>query len=261
MKRYLLSGMVVLGIISSLVMAQTFGVKKVPPKPHEYGNVTINNYSEKNNIAPVVFNHWLHRARYTCRLCHVDIGFAMQAGGTGIKEADNKGGLYCGACHNGKEAFSAEEKDIFGNVKKNCDLCHSYGKDVKFQKDFYDFVKGFPRARFGNKVDWLKAEGDHLITLKDYLEGISIKRKALKIPLDTELKAKEIGMPDIIFSHEKHAVWNGCELCHPDIFGVKKGSTVYSMQDIFNGKYCGACHGKVAFPNNDCRLCHTKDVS
>ncbi|RME69400.1 MAG: hypothetical protein D6778_00550, partial [Nitrospirae bacterium] len=54
--------------------------------------------------------------------------------------------------------------------------------------------------------------------------------------------------------------WNGCELCHPDIFGVKKGATHYSMQDIFNGKFCGACHGKVAFALYDCRLCHTKDV-
>jgi c(7)-type cytochrome triheme protein len=247
-------------VMCSLVMAQTFGIKKRPPKPHEYGNILINNYSEKNNIAPVVFKHWLHRSKYTCRLCHVDIGFAMQARGTGIREDDNKNGLYCGVCHNGKESFAPEEKDILGNVKKNCDRCHSYGREVKFKYDFYDFKRKFPRSRFGNKIDWLKAEEKGLIKLKDYIEGVSFKRKPLKIPKETELKAKEVGMPDIIFSHKKHAVWNGCELCHPDIFGIKKGVTVYSMQDIFNGKYCGACHGKVAFPNTDCRLCHTKDV-
>ncbi len=243
-----------------MVFAESFGVKKRMPKPHEYGNIVINNYSTEKNIAPVVFNHWLHRAEYTCRLCHVDIGFAMQAGGTGITEDDNKNGLYCGACHNGDEAFGPEEKDIFGNIKKNCDRCHSYGKKVKFEKDFYKFTKGFPKARFGNRVDWLKAEQMGLIKLKDYLEGISIKRKPLASPEDEVLDAKELEMPDIIFSHKKHAVWNGCELCHPDIFGVKKGATKYSMQDIFNGKYCGACHGKVAFPNYDCQLCHTKEV-
>jgi len=247
-------------IISSLVMAQTFGIKKRPPKPHEYGNILINNYSEKNNIAPVVFKHWLHRSKFTCRLCHIDIGFAMQANGTGIREDDIRHGLYCGTCHNGRIAFAGQEKDKEGNIKKNCDRCHSYGKDVKFKYDFYDFVRKFPRSRFGNKVDWLKAEEKGLIKLKDYIEGVSIKRKPLKIPKETELRAKEAGMPDIIFSHEKHAVWTGCELCHPDIFGIKKGVTVYSMQDIFNGKFCGACHGKVAFPNTDCRLCHTKDV-
>jgi len=241
-------------------MAQSFGVKKRPPKPHEYGNVLINNYSEKNNIAPVVFKHWLHRSKYTCRLCHIDIGFAMQAGGTGIREDDNKHGLYCGTCHNGKEAFASKERDPQGNVKKNCDRCHSYGKEVKFKYDFYEYTKNFPRSRFGNKVDWLKAEKKGLIKLKDYIEGVSIKRKPLQIPKETELTAKEVGMPNIIFSHKKHAVWNGCELCHPEIFGIKKGVTVFSMQDIFNGKFCGACHGKVAFPNIDCRLCHTKDV-
>lgn len=245
---------------SSMVFAQTFGVKKRMKRPHEYGNIVLNNYSERNNIAPVVFNHWLHRAEYTCRLCHVDLGFAMEAGTTGITEDDNNNGLYCGGCHDGKEAFGPEGKDIMGNVSKNCYRCHSYGKKVKFEKNFYSFVKGFPKARYGNRVDWLKVEEQGLVKLKDYLEGITIKRKSLVETKDIDIRAKQMGMPDIIFSHKKHGVWNGCELCHPEIFGVKKGSTVYSMQEIFDGKYCGSCHGKVAFPNTDCQLCHSKSV-
>ena len=68
-------------------------------------------------------------------------------------------------------------------------------------------------------------------------------------------------MPDIIFSHRKHTVWNGCELCHPEIFvGVKKGSSRYSMATIFEGNSCGACHNMVAFPLTDCQRCHTKAV-
>ena len=67
-------------------------------------------------------------------------------------------------------------------------------------------------------------------------------------------------MPSIILSHDKHSVWNGCELCHPQIFPIRKGEKVYDMQDIFDGSFCGACHGSVAFPNTDCRLCHTEDV-
>lgn len=243
----------------SVVYAQ-IGVKKRMPRPHEFGNVVINNYSEKNNMAPVVFNHWLHRAKYTCRLCHVDIGFVMQAGGSGIKEADNKKGQFCGACHNGTEAFALEVKDVIGNVSKNCQRCHSYGKEVKFERDFYAFVKDFPKSKFGNKINWLGAEEIGLVKLKDYLEGFSIKRRALAVPKDIELKSKELGMPDIIFSHKKHTVWIGCELCHPEIFGIKKGTTRFSMQEIFDGKYCGACHGKVSFPTHDCQLCHTKEV-
>lgn len=59
------------------------------PPPAEYGRVVIAGGSEAARIAPVVFDHWVHRARYTCRLCHVDVGFAMKGGATGITAADN----------------------------------------------------------------------------------------------------------------------------------------------------------------------------
>ena len=71
-------------LFTSLADGETTGIRRKKLKPHEYGNVVINNFSEKNNIAPVVFPHWLHRSKYTCRVCHVDIGFAMKAGETGI---------------------------------------------------------------------------------------------------------------------------------------------------------------------------------
>lgn len=244
----------------TVVSAQTFGTKKREPKPNEYGNVVINNYSEKARLAPVEFSHWLHRAKYTCRLCHVDLGFAMETGQTLIREEDNRNGLYCGACHNGKLSFSVNERDRENQTVTNCDRCHSVGKDIQLEVDFYDFTNQFPRSRFGNRVDWLKAEDRGFIKLKDYLRGVSIKRDKLTVPPDVEIEAKAAEMPDIIFSHEKHAVWNGCELCHPQIFAIQKSGTVFDMQKIFDGKYCGACHGKVAFTNMDCQLCHTKQV-
>ena len=100
-----------------------------------------------------------------------------------------------------------------------------------------------------------------LIKLKDQVEGISIKRQAIPNPKDFDIKSTILGMPDTIFSHKIHAEINGCELCHPEIFvGVKKGMTKYTMAEIYDGKYCGACHIKVAFPLIDCQRCHTKPV-
>ena len=262
-RRMLMWGCCVLAgyfLLSFLADVHAFGVKKKRPKLHEYGNVVINNYSTEKNIAPVVFKHWLHRTRYTCRLCHVDIGFAMKAGETEVTEADNRMGLYCGACHNGKEAFGNTAKTSSGTVVETCDRCHSFGKNASSKNDFYAFRKQFPPERFGNGIDWLKSEDQKLIVLKDHLEGVSIKRFKIQEPKEFDLKAEEDNMPDIIFSHKKHTVWNGCELCHPEIFGVKKDSVPYSMQEIFNGQYCGVCHGTVAFPNIDCQRCHTKAV-
>ena len=260
---YFVGFSILVGILLTafLTDVHAFGVKKRRPKLNEYGNVVINNFSDKAKMAPVVFQHWLHRSKYTCRLCHVDIGFAMQAGGTGITEADNNAGMYCGACHNGKEAFGNQEATSLGATVSTCDRCHSLGKGIKFKNDFYEFRKQFPPERFGNGIDWLKAEEQGLLNLKDYLEGVSIKRARITEPQEFEISAKEPNMPDIVFSHKKHSVWNGCELCHPEIFGVKKGAAPYNMQEIFAGQYCGVCHGKVAFPNIDCQRCHTKSVA
>ncbi len=53
--------------------------------------------------------------------------------------------------------------------------------------------------------------------------------------------------------------WNGCEVCHPEIFmGRKRGATKYSMQEIEQDKFCGACHTTVAFPVEDCGRCHSQ---
>lgn len=253
-------------ILATVAYAQT-GVKKKRLRPHEYGRVIIGNFSVKAGLAQVEFGHWLHRAKYTCRLCHVDIGFAMTAGGTEIRAADNEQGYYCGACHNGKpgtdgkNVFAACSSSAAPTDKNRCLRCHSVGMDVKPENDFRSFTKGFPKGRFGNGIDWEKAQAEGFVKPIDYLEGTSIKRAALSARDDFALSPRVEAMPDIIFSHKKHTVWNGCESCHPEIFiGVKRGITKYSMVEIFEGKYCGVCHTSVAFPLMDCQRCHSKPV-
>lgn len=247
-------------IFLGLSLAQT-GVKKRRPLPYEYGRVELNNFSEDADRAPVVFDHWLHRAKFTCRLCHVDIGFAMQAGATGVKALDNMQGYYCGACHNAKTAFASCSTTLGQQDPRKCERCHSGGKRVAKKYDFRSFTAGFPKGRFGNGIDWEKAEATGKIAPVDFLEGVSILRDSLVVQKDFDISAKVAGMPEIIFSHKKHTVWNGCEVCHPEIFiGVKKGKTQYSMTEIYEGKYCGTCHVNVAFPLLDCQRCHTKQV-
>jgi c(7)-type cytochrome triheme protein len=254
-------------VVAGPAFAEQSGSKKRRPLPPEYGRVVINNGSEKAGMAAVSFDHWYHRARYTCRLCHVDVGFAMKPGATGIKAADNQAGFYCGACHNGKlvvdgrAVFESCGKALIGENRQACLRCHSVGKNVTPSIDFKAFTKGLPVGRLGNGVDWEKAEEAGLVKPSDFLEGVSIPRQPMTAQKDFALTAKLQGMPEIIFSHKKHTVWNGCELCHPEIFvGVKKGATKYSMVEIFDGKYCGACHMTVAFPLTDCGRCHTRPV-
>ena len=86
-----------------------------PEVQAEYGDVVLNNYSDKAGMRPVVFPHWFHRVRYRCKACHADLGIKFKAGGNDINMVKVIDGQYCGACHNGRVAWSVE----------NCDLCHS----------------------------------------------------------------------------------------------------------------------------------------
>ncbi len=81
----------------------------------EYGDVVMNNFSDASGMRPVVFPHWFHRVRFTCKVCHADLGFQFKAGGNQINMVKIIDGQFCGSCHNGELAWSAE----------NCNLCHS----------------------------------------------------------------------------------------------------------------------------------------
>ncbi len=136
------------------------------------------------------------------------------------------------------------------------------GKETRKEHDFAQVTGKFPRERFGNGINWEKTEALGLIRPSDYLEGVSIRKRAMPVQKDFSLEPAQANMPEIIFSHQKHTVWNGCAVCHPEPFvGVAKGATKYTMVEIFQGRYCGICHGSVAFPNIDCQRCHAKAVS
>jgi c(7)-type cytochrome triheme protein len=265
MNRKLLVLLILILVFCGQALSQ--GGTKRRPLPYEYGRVVIHNYSEKANLAPVVFEHWIHRSKFTCRVCHVDVGFAMKAGATDITAVDNERGFYCGACHNGtrvvdgKTVFKACSKRVTAEDSNRCDRCHSQGKKVASNYDFFRFSQPLPKERFGNGIDWEKSEELGLIHPASVLDGVSIPRNALAVQKDFALNPKVEGMPDTIFSHTKHTVWNGCELCHPEIFmGVKRGATQYTMVDNFQGRSCGVCHTTVAFPLTDCQRCHSKPV-
>ena len=144
---------------------------------------------------------------------------------------------------------------------KRCERCHSQGKNVKKDYDFAAFTARLPKDKFGNGINWEKAAEDGLIKPIDRLEGVSIDKPAQPIQKDFSIQTKSQGVSDIIFSHKKHAVWNGCESCHPELFvGGKKGMTKYTKKEINEGKFCGVCHIAVAFPLADCDKCHSKPI-
>ncbi len=258
-----------IALISILVFISPAGISGARTKsaPADYGRVILRNHVADTGLAPVVFDHWLHRSKFTCRLCHVDIGFAMKADDSDITAEWNMRELYCGSCHNGKRAiadkkiFASCEKVVTPETRARCERCHSLGKKGVREYEFTAYTKNLPKTAIGSGIDWEEAEKKGLIKPIDVLEGISIKRPPLKVQKDFSIEAKTTWMEDVVFSHKKHALWNGCEVCHPDIFpSVKKGTVKYTMFEIEEGQYCGVCHDKVAFPIQDCQRCHIKPL-
>ena len=101
--------------LHGLLLALAVWAVAAPPASAEYGDVVINNFSDAAGMRPVVFPHWFHRVRFRCKVCHADLGFQFKAGGNKIDMLKIIDGQFCGACHNGELAWSAE----------NCNLCHS----------------------------------------------------------------------------------------------------------------------------------------
>lgn len=257
-------------VMLCVVITQTAGAEggmsKKRARPYLYGNVVMATTSAAAGVKSVSFDHWNHRQNFTCRLCHVDLAFAMNAGSTQVTAVDNERGSYCGACHNGK--FRHNGQPLFAACRSGqkptaepCTRCHTDAASRQKEDRFLAFAANFPKERLGNGIDWEKAELEGKFKLIDSLENVPVQKKFLKVSEDFDLAGKIEGMPEIVFSHKKHTIWGGCESCHPDIFiGVKKGTTKYTMVDLFAGRYCGACHDKVAFPQSDCQRCHTKPV-
>ena len=245
-------------LLAGSATAQIFLPASPPAQASDYGKVVLDTFSSSSPGA-VVFDHWLHRSKFTCRLCHVDIGFAMRAKATGIRAESNREGFHCGACHDGKKSFEGQK--IFASCSSTgndsqCARCHSLGTKDKRKYEYKAFTAKLPKAIYG--VDWEAAERKKYINPVDYMEGISIKKAPMQTRQDFLITTMDPSwVRPVRFSHEKHAVWNGCELCHPEIFPTTpKNKQQHSMVANIVGHYCGACHGQVAFPLNNCSGCH-----
>lgn len=82
------------------------------------------------------------------------------------------------------------------------------------------------------------------------------------VPADPVVWSKPVKA--VTFSHNAHVKDFGleCEACHDDLFTMKTGTAEkaddFTMQALYDGKYCGACHdGSTAFASNTkCNACH-----
>ncbi len=101
-----------MGIFSFLVTGMAYAQQK------KVGGGDIKFEAKGSNLGPVIFRHEYHvnTAKNKCTDCHTKI-FPMKKQELKDAQAAFAEGKFCGACHNGKKAFSATAQD-------DCAKCH-----------------------------------------------------------------------------------------------------------------------------------------
>lgn len=112
-----------------------------------------------------------------------------------------------------------------------------------------------PRSSAGNSVNWVQALEQRKIAPRYDRVDPNAAPVVMDLNIVREVKGS---MPDVVYPHKQHTEWLDCSNCHPAIFVPQKGANQISMAAILLGQKCGVCHGKVAFPVSECRLCHSK---
>lgn len=110
-------------------------------------------------------------------------------------------------------------------------------------------------SNFGNQVNWVKSLDEAKIAPRYDRLDPTVQPIVFDLNIVREVKGT---MPDVVYPHKQHTEWLDCSNCHPAIFIPQKGANQISMASILLGEKCGVCHGKVAFPVSECRLCHSK---
>ncbi len=112
-----------------------------------------------------------------------------------------------------------------------------------------------PKSMAGNHVDWVKALDAKAVQPRWDRNDPAAAAIVMDLNIVREVKGS---MPDVVYPHKQHTEWLDCSNCHPAIFVPQKGANQISMASILLGQQCGVCHGKVAFPVSECRLCHSR---
>jgi c(7)-type cytochrome triheme protein len=75
--------------------------------------------------------------------------------------------------------------------------------------------------------------------------------------LDVEVEPRSLASSHTMFSHKTHRFVE-CSGCHTDLFPTAGAPAKMTMTDLVDGKYCAACHGKVASDLiAQCQRCHS----
>jgi c(7)-type cytochrome triheme protein len=219
------------------------------------------------------FSHELHIAKTggKCRSCHNST--VITGKDKNVTMAQMEKGKTCGACHDGKKAFT---------VAANCGNCHKGMKpreivfkapginDAVFSHKFHlemaytckdCHTKVFPYKAGAKQFTMAEMEQGKACgtchNSKDAATVVGNCNRCHKGFKPGDITFKTDG-GDVKFSHGFHLDMYKCEDCHTKRFPYKAGVKHFGMAGMEAGNSCGGCHnGKDAFSvKGDCDKCH-----
>jgi len=120
-------------------------------------------------------------------------------------------------------------------------------------------LREFPKDLFGYP-DWSMAVKRGIINPLDSIKGERVKKDDEEFNQDIIFEINDRMMANVRFPHTTHNYWFSCRVCHPAIFIPKRGANDFQMKDIWEGKFCGRCHGRIAYAPKgfeNCIRCHS----
>ncbi len=114
--------------------------------------------------------------------------------------------------------------------------------------------EGLPQHALGDP-DWVAAFDQGLMAPRAAIDPAVEAPAAMDLDVILDPKIPKM---KVVFPHRPHTLVLQCENCHTEIFQMRAGADRMTMGEIFAGKWCGRCHGKVAFDLTGCPRCHVE---
>ena len=213
---------------------------------------------------PTRFSHKSHlAASVDCGVCHPTLFKTVST--KRFTMADMKKGKSCGACHNGKKAFSVDTcvtchpvKEITYQVKETGPTHFSHSVHLSVAQCSECHPKTYSPTQKNKRVGMAAmTQGKSCGMCHNAKQAFSVKECSKCHPV-RELKYEEKSTGDVLFSHTFHTGLYTCTDCHSSLYKTARSTAKISMTEMEKGKSCGQCHdGKSAFSVKEkCEVCH-----
>jgi c(7)-type cytochrome triheme protein len=179
--------------------------------------------------------------------------------------AEMNKGKSCGACHDGKKAFTVKNcatchpvHDITFKVRETGPTLFSHAKHIEAYQCGDCHTRLYPTSRRTKPVSMADmGKGLSCGACHNGKDASPLKTCSTCHPTkELSFEVKDAG--NVTFSHKTHGGLFSCSECHVSIYAPVRNTSKVSMKEMESGKSCGACHeGKSAFSVKDkCEACH-----